>query len=57
MVLIRASDHVLVKDETLAVQQRAGANRVASIVDAFDTAVGEVMTNLVAKTNSGVGAP
>jgi len=53
MVLIRASDRVLVKDETLAVQTRAEANRVSAIVQAFDKAVGEVLTKIVSNTNAG----
>lgn len=56
MVLIRASDRVLVKDETLAVQARAEANRVSGIVQAFDQAVGKMLTQIVANTNAGAGA-
>ena len=55
MVLIRASDRVLVKDETLAVQARAEANRVSAIVQAFDQAVGKVLTQIVTNTNAGAG--
>ena len=52
MVLIRASDRVLVKDETIAVQARATDNRVSAIVAAFDKAVGEALAAIVTNTNS-----
>lgn len=56
MVLIRASDRVLVKDETIAVQARATDNRVSAIVAAFDKAVGEALAAIVTNTNSSLTA-
>jgi cholesterol transport system auxiliary component len=56
MVLIRASDRALVKDETLAIQARATDNRVSAIVAAFDKAVGEALAAIVANTNASLTA-
>jgi len=57
LVLIRNSDRALVRDETLSFAQRARGNRVSSIVTAFNQAVGETLTKVVADTNASLQTP
>lgn len=53
MTLVRAADRTVVKDLAIATHARAGDNRVAAIVQAFDSAVGEALKQVVAATNEG----
>lgn len=49
--LTRPGDQTLVEDRTLEARVRAGDNRVSAIVAAFDQAVGQVLTEVVATAN------
>lgn len=51
MSLTRPGDQTLVEDRTLEARVRAGDNRVSAIVAAFDQAVGQVLTEVVASAN------
>ena len=54
--LVRASDRSVVGDRVLRTEVRASEDRVSTIVAAFDQAVGKVLAELVAWTNSSVKA-
>lgn len=51
MSLTRPGDQTLVEDRTLEARVRAGDNRVSAIVAAFDQAVAQVLTEVVASAN------
>lgn len=51
VVVVRAQDRTVVRDETVSTEVRAGDNRVSAIVAAFDKAVGDVLTRVVSLTN------
>lgn len=51
VVIVRAQDRSVVRDETLSAEVRASDNRVSAIVAAFDKAVSDVLTRTVSLTN------
>lgn len=56
VVIVRAQDRAVVRDETVSAEVRAGDNRVSAIVAAFDKAVGDVLTRIIGLTNDAAAA-
>ena len=57
VVLVRAADRALVRDQTISIHERATGNRVSEIVRAFDQAVGQAVSDVVSITDVGVALP
>jgi cholesterol transport system auxiliary component len=49
-ILVRTEDHVVIADQLFSAAKRAGDNRMGPIVQAYDEAVQDVLSNLTAWT-------